>query len=249
MLSGSLLAQVTHISVNKMVPQLGGAPSLRVNIIAAPETLANLEFEIRQSHTQEQLLVQPLNQFLLQLSGKQAIKDAQARLIVRHQQDGQWRVIHESKVLSSDFGATSQSDVTQSKVGEQNSVITAVPAVTQESAPSQHSNEAKSPTAALLKAAQLPQPRSPQSTARAQGKCRLNFDGKETLWRLGVRYAKSWGMSPYGAIMAIFEANPHAFSNGNINGLKAGVRLICPSMQLRKKFAQGQQARAIFEAL
>lgn len=79
--------------------------------------------------------------------------------------------------------------------------------------------------------------------------CNLNYEGKETLWRLGLNFGALWGMNNYAAMLLIFYDNPHAFNNGNINGLKKDAILKCPSEETLEMYKIKQDAKEIFNKM
>lgn len=54
-------------------------------------------------------------------------------------------------------------------------------------------------------------------------------DVKDTLWEIAIRHRASPDISSYQMMMALYKKNPHAFLNGNINNLKAGVVIDLPT--------------------
>ncbi|MGL6011284.1 MAG: FimV/HubP family polar landmark protein, partial [Shewanella oncorhynchi] len=78
--------------------------------------------------------------------------------------------------------------------------------------------------------------------------CQLTYLAGETLWRIANRYAKDWDVSVYGAMLAIYEANPVAFSKNRINALKSNAVLSCPSKMILDQHSDAKEARAVFEA-
>ncbi|WP_345873412.1 FimV/HubP family polar landmark protein [Shewanella algae] len=79
--------------------------------------------------------------------------------------------------------------------------------------------------------------------------CMLDFDGTETLWRVASRYAESRHTHVYGAMLAIFEANPKAFSRGNIRHLRSDAKLHCPSSSLLQSYGDKTAAKEKFEQM
>ncbi len=79
--------------------------------------------------------------------------------------------------------------------------------------------------------------------------CILDYQGKQTLWRLGLRYASLWEVNVYSSMLAIFEANPKAFNHGDIHGLRADVRLYCPSADIINKYHDANKAKLIYGSL
>ncbi|MBO2673496.1 fimbrial protein FimV [Shewanella algae] len=79
--------------------------------------------------------------------------------------------------------------------------------------------------------------------------CMLDFDGTETLWRVASRYAESRHTHVYGAMLAIFDANPKAFSRGNIRNLRSDAKLHCPSSSLLQSYGDKTAAKEKFEQM
>ena len=79
--------------------------------------------------------------------------------------------------------------------------------------------------------------------------CMLDFDGTETLWRVASRYAESRHTHVYGAMLAIFEANPKAFNRGNIRHLRRDAKLHCPSSRLLQSYGDKTAAKEKFEQM
>ncbi|WP_345875872.1 FimV/HubP family polar landmark protein [Shewanella algae] len=79
--------------------------------------------------------------------------------------------------------------------------------------------------------------------------CMLDFDGTETLWRVASRYAERYHTHVYGVMLAIFDANPKAFSRGNIRNLRSDAKLHCPSIQLLESYSDKAAAKEKFERM
>ncbi|QTE87048.1 FimV/HubP family polar landmark protein [Shewanella algae] len=79
--------------------------------------------------------------------------------------------------------------------------------------------------------------------------CMLDFDGTETLWRVASRYAQSSHTHVYGAMLAIFDANPKAFSRGDIRNLRSDAKLHCPSSSLLQSYGDKTAAKEKFEQM
>ncbi|MFO3655191.1 FimV/HubP family polar landmark protein [Legionella pneumophila serogroup 1] len=67
----------------------------------------------------------------------------------------------------------------------------------------------------------------------------------ENVWQIAQRYKTSKLILPQ-VVLAIVGANPEAFKDGNLNGLKVGVRLVIPSTE---KIAQVPSDLAIEEVM
>lgn len=57
------------------------------------------------------------------------------------------------------------------------------------------------------------------------------IDKNDTLWRIASRYKQRRNFSVYQIMLAIFELNPQAFENGNVNTMISGATLQLPSDQ------------------
>ncbi|MGR9072286.1 MAG: FimV/HubP family polar landmark protein, partial [Gammaproteobacteria bacterium] len=66
----------------------------------------------------------------------------------------------------------------------------------------------------------------------------------ETLWQISEKLNPA-GVSVEQAMIALYEANPEAFYQSNVNTLKAGARLRVPEKEAMLRLTQ-QQARALF---
>ncbi|WP_412495862.1 FimV/HubP family polar landmark protein [Shewanella chilikensis] len=104
------------------------------------------------------------------------------------------------------------------------------------------------PSASQAVAAPGPQVKALPIDSREPG-CMLDFDGTETLWRVASRYAQSSHTHVYGAMLAIFDANPKAFSRGNIRNLRSDAKLYCPSSSLLESYGDKTAAKEKFEQM
>ncbi|GAB1143554.1 MAG: FimV/HubP family polar landmark protein [Shewanella algae] len=104
------------------------------------------------------------------------------------------------------------------------------------------------PSASQAVAAPGPQVKALPIDSREPG-CMLDFDGTETLWRVASRYAESSHTHVYGAMLAIFDANPKAFSRGNIRNLRSDAKLYCPSSSLLESYGDKTAAKEKFEQM
>lgn len=81
------------------------------------------------------------------------------------------------------------------------------------------------------------------------GACQLSTLPGQTLWRIATQYSKEWGMSPQGGAVAIYEANPQAFSAESISSLRADSKLMCPSDLIKNKYKDPNVAQRTYKAL
>ncbi|MCX7069343.1 MAG: hypothetical protein NTW85_16875, partial [Methylococcales bacterium] len=67
---------------------------------------------------------------------------------------------------------------------------------------------------------------------------------KETLWSIGVKFSKERGVSVEQMLMAIYEANPDAFSRNNVFGLMSGAILQIPERGAEAKLSSEEATAA-----
>lgn len=79
--------------------------------------------------------------------------------------------------------------------------------------------------------------------------CVMDKFPQDTLWRVADRYYRQWQISVYGAMLAIYEANPDAFANGKIYLLMSDSRLQCPSGEMLKQHQNSSKAQITYETL
>ncbi|HBF48636.1 MAG TPA: hypothetical protein DDW91_20255 [Shewanella frigidimarina] len=79
--------------------------------------------------------------------------------------------------------------------------------------------------------------------------CVMDKFPQDTLWRVADRYYRQWQISVYGAMLAIYEANPDAFANGKIYLLMSDSRLQCPSGEMLKQHQNSSKAQITYKAL
>ncbi|MGI2066985.1 FimV/HubP family polar landmark protein [Shewanella sp. MF08487] len=301
--SAPSMAQVSHVSVNSRMFELGGYPKLRVNVIADNQDMSRLEFVVVQAGGEEKLMVEELNRFLVLLTGVEDVKDSSAKLLVREYRLDRWYDVKSINLFGAVRSTSIAKTATATAAGTKTTtaptpkrIATAVEPPTKTMAESAlltdkspttlnpQSNEPvvaaavgfnfsdtalgqKVPVAAadkMLNAADSVmqaetlvavndehkrlQANNAQSASPPLEHCQLTYVAGETLWRTANRYAKDWNVSVYGAMLAIYEANPAAFSKNKINALKSNAVLACPSKIILAQYANAQEAKALFEA-
>ncbi|GIU12112.1 FimV/HubP family polar landmark protein [Shewanella sp. MBTL60-007] len=217
-------AQVSHVSINERQFELGQHPSLKVNIVSSHSSLKKVQFSIRQASGEERLISKPLTSFMVQVEGVDDVVDKDAVLIVKEYQVNRW---HQVKVLSLFNSNLSHA--------EKDSRSLAAP-------------ELKSTESLVGNNSGIRVSGADVIVSRLDD-CQIEFDGKETLWRVANRQSKRWGISPYGAMLAIFETNPKEFNRQSIHGLKSEAKLECPSMTTLEKYADAKAAEKEFDAM
>ncbi|MDX1280132.1 hypothetical protein [Shewanella colwelliana] len=213
--------KVSHVSINQQQFNLGASPRLKVNIVTDTK-FDKLQFVVEQRAGNERLMVNPINSFMLLLSGVEDVSDPDAQLVIKEYRVNRW---YDVKRLALFSGKT----------------IAVAPSEQNLKAPVQAQSNPAATGGAELKP-------NLASEAMVDTGCMLDYSGKQTLWRLGSRYGGVWQLNTYGAILAIFDANPKAFSGGDINRLRADAKLACPSEALKQGYRDAKLARQIFES-
>ncbi|MEJ6520048.1 hypothetical protein PQI64_09870 [Shewanella bicestrii] len=365
--SACVQAQVSHVSINSRMFDLGAYPKMRVNVITDNQDMTRLEFAVQQSGGEEKLMAEQLNRFLVLLTGVEDVTDPKARLLVREYRVDRWYEVKnlplfdnassaassvsqaKTAVVKSSKAATAETrqlavssaksdknPVKSTKVVQEVNLVTAeadvapvasvvVATVTAEVAAAPRASgftfpedksdvkasstssssvvasaEAKaevaksepSKTEASKAEMSTPEPSTTEvasepvvaqasadlprvdksktaidapevkageatatevktvSSTNAQstnsGECLLDYHN-ETLWRIANRYAPEWKVSVYGAMLAIHDANPKAFSKNRINALKKDATLYCPSAEILARYPEAQAAKTSFE--
>ncbi|MCL1050052.1 hypothetical protein L2755_10500 [Shewanella abyssi] len=225
--STAVTAEVSHVSINQRLFELGEYPKLKLNIVSSHTNPNKVQYFLRQSIGEERLVSSPLTNFLVLVTGVDDVVDSEAVLVVKEHKINRWR---EVTVLSL-FGDNPVKSLPTTAYAE--------PAPL----PAKVDEKANSGAKELLSA------RTAAIAANLEDNCRIDFNGTETLWRIGVRQSKVWGINTYGAMLAIYEANPEAFKNNNINGLKSDASLGCPSVAILDKYADARTAEKLFDTM
>ncbi|MGE6435616.1 FimV/HubP family polar landmark protein [Shewanella baltica] len=329
--SAPSMAQVSHVSVNSRMFELGGYPKLRVNVIADNQDMSRLEFVVQQAGSEEKLMVEELNRFLVLLTGVEDVKDDNAKLLVREYRLDRWYEVKSinlfgeakptSVALTAKAASGSKNTTTalvQKRADKVNAqpvkvaaestpVVEAKPATAVIAAANTHvdtkptvpapevvtgfkfpeaANEQNTQVAEVKPVVKISEPVAAKTTpvetvvpetvmsevvatetaktthselkanavetsptaSQTPEHCQLTYLAGETLWRIANRYANDWDVSVYGAMLAIYEANPAAFSKNKINALKSNAALSCPSKMILAQHANAKEAQAMFEA-
>jgi hypothetical protein len=213
------MAKVTHVSINKQDFVLGANPKLKINIITENSHIDKLQFIVEQRSGSERLMVSPINRFMLLLTGVEDVDDSEAILIVKEHRINQWQEVKRMRLF--DGRAVAKPLASRAAIQERK------PQVLGAISGGEH----------------------PEDGKLIEPNCHLDYDGQQTLWRLGSVYAKAWELNTYGAILAIYDANPKAFTLGKINSLRADVKLDCPSLSVKRRYLDGTFAKQRFEGM
>ena len=233
-------AQVSHISINKRLFELGQHPSLKLNIVSSHNSFNKVQFSIRQADGEERLVSEPITGFMLRVSGINEVTDKKAVLVVKEYRVNRWYQVKVISLFNEDMPESAMDRhytadrLTPTKQGTQ--VSDAVLADNKLAVALGWREE--SSTAKQV-----------NTTAAIAETCLLAFNGRESLWRVANREASTWGISPYGAMLAIFETNPKAFNQQSIHGLKADARLVCPSADTLAKYSNPTTSEQQFSAM
>lgn len=222
-------AQLSHVSINQRLSSLGQSPSLRVNIVAQSVNLDKVQFIVEQQSGSERLMVKPMNTYMLLLTGVDDVKDRDAQLVVQEYQINRWQEVKRIPLFEGGALVANKAEVKRQRSAE----------------PPVNSQTKAAPRQAKASIGSAPVANDELVTAN----CQLDYQPPQTLWRLGSAYAASWELTTYGAMLAIFDANPKAFTEGRINGLRADVKLSCPSELLKQSYRDAKRARETFESL
>jgi hypothetical protein len=268
-------ADVTHVSINQRLFDLGKLPLIKVNIVAAPTDPERMQFILRQKSGEEKLMVQQINNYMLLLMGLDEVTDANALLLVQLYQTDQWQEINQLPLFAKSVPVGNPPDparfsmyrnpVKSTNVTAPEQVPTTVvaaptpikpiPASTYPVKTSAATATDQVPAAAVTAPAPI-KPASashnPAATASAAvgapTQCLLDYHGTETLWHLASRYAKQWHTHVYAAALAIMEANPKAFVKGKPGNLRSDAQLHCPQPEQWQSYTDKNLAKEKFEA-
>lgn len=266
MCSATAVAQVSHVSINSRMFELGAYPKMRLNVITDNQDMTRLEFVVHQSTGEEKLMAQQLNRFLILLTGVEDVTDPKALLLVREYRVDRWFEVKSLPVFGADktpapevaepklastqtakpvVGSTAKTTFAAAESTAVAPIAAATDTTNTASSPKGQSTLMDAPLTSTLTPHSNPKP-SP-STALASEECVLNYAANETLWRIANRYAAQWEVNMYGAMLAIYDANPKAFAKNKINALKKNATLYCPSKEMLTRYADAGEAKAIFE--
>ncbi|MBB1269632.1 FimV/HubP family polar landmark protein [Shewanella sp. SR44-3] len=259
-------ANVDHVSINSRQFELGQHPQLKVNLVADKNEVSKLAFYVQQMQgsdkQQEQLMVRPINNYLLMMTGTEEVTDKQAKLIVQRYRRGSWNTYLELPLFDSPHSEKSATLVQSQAMSQSLADVKAQAAQNPASSVTRfanHSAEAAQEKAAVqqsIKATVEAVKADPANDSRAsiatqsdktatdkgetqavagsqrvenKGVCYLPYEPGQTLWRIANHYAPSWRVNIYGAMLAIYNSNPQAFSEGDIQRLMVDAELVCPT--------------------
>lgn len=242
-------AKLEHVSINSRQFELGQYPQLKVNMVGDKNAVASLAFYVEQGRgakaVQEKLMVQPINHYLLMLTGTENVTDKTAQLVVKKYHRNTWHTViklpvfdapqsdNSAQLVQSQAMVQSLANVKAQAAQNAASSVTALVDSNHRAkqAPSTQV-AAPAPQAAKTEAQTAPSSEpiaSSREAANPKAICTLPYTHGDSLWRIASHYAPSWQVNVYGAMLAIYNTNPKAFAGGDIQGLMQGARLICPT--------------------
>jgi len=79
--------------------------------------------------------------------------------------------------------------------------------------------------------------------------CSIDKQPDDSLWSVAATYHKSWNTNIFGAMLAMYDANPNAFAQQKINFLRADAKLSCPSKDILEQYHDAQADKVKFDDL
>ncbi|WP_418357961.1 FimV/HubP family polar landmark protein [Shewanella basaltis] len=231
----ALFAEVSHISIDAAAFELGQKPTLTVNVVTEHHDLSRLTFYLRQIY-QDNIVLEKLNverqgEDVFILSGKEVLRDPDSALIVSEYRNAKWQQYSPVPLFNQPLQISSHQPVAIKKMKSPTSAPTYNPA----------------PRPALTTiVAHAPQLASTQELLEG---CNIIKQPNDSLWKIAVRYRKKWGSNIYGAMLALYEANPQAFYQGKISMLQLESSLRCPSADVLVNYQNVDADRVTFDNL
>ncbi|WP_299009986.1 hypothetical protein [uncultured Shewanella sp.] len=115
LISSSVLAEVSHVSINQTLFEVGEAADFRVNVVA--EDVDDLRFFLHDGENEERLSVEALNTFMLNVTGDRPVSSSNALLVVHEYLKGEWQKRQEFSLALTPRSSTS---MTEDSVSENN---------------------------------------------------------------------------------------------------------------------------------
>ncbi|MEZ9140870.1 MULTISPECIES: FimV/HubP family polar landmark protein [unclassified Shewanella] len=247
-------AAMSHISINSRQFEVGQHPKIKLNIVAGRNDFSRISFHLRQTNgskeVMEELMVQPISGYMLFAIGVDEVTDPNAKLIVSEYKGNSWRQYAVLPVFDSPF--IKITDKTEVRIDTRNQPKKVAPmpysgdkiaqstAVNKPQAESHNIVKKSIPIGAVSRSG---------STPTVSADCMIERAPSDTLWRIASRYQKQWNTNVYGAMLAIYDANPNGFSKQKIHLIRQDVTLNCPSQTELNQYVNKSEDKAAFEAL
>ncbi|WP_351088550.1 FimV/HubP family polar landmark protein [Shewanella sp. S1-49-MNA-CIBAN-0167] len=228
----TVIAQVSHISIDTIPFESGQSPNLTVQIITDQHDLSRLTFYLRQIYQNnivlEKLTVERRDGDVFVLNGAEKIHDPDAALIVSESRNAKWLQYSPVSLFSQAIVQSQYQPVAIKTMKSSLALPTSIP----------------TPTSS--KSIALP-PVAP--TQKAMDQCQITQLADDSLWKIAVRYRKQWNSNIYGAMLALYQTNPSAFHQNNISQLQLGSSLRCPSVETISRYQNVAVDRVTFDNL
>jgi FimV-like protein len=228
----TVIAQVSHISIDTIPFESGQSPKLTVQIITDQHDLSRLTFYVRQIYQNnivlEKLTIERRDGDVFVLNGAEKIHDPDAALIVSEYRNAKWLQYSPVSLFSQAIVQSQYQPVAVKTMKSSAALSTSKPK------PISH------------KASAIPQVAPTQKNLNY---CQINQLSNDTLWKIAVRYRKQWNSNIYGAMLALYETNPSAFYQDKISLLKVGSALRCPSVATISRYQNVAVDRITFDNL
>ncbi|WP_153913839.1 FimV/HubP family polar landmark protein [Shewanella sp. TC10] len=247
-------AALSHISINSRQFEVGQHPKIKLNIVAGKNDFSRISLHLRQTNgskeIMEELMVQPISGYMLFAIGVDNVTDPNAKLIVSEYKGNSWRQYAVLPVFDSPF--IKITDKTEVKIDTRNQPkkVAPVPYTGKAVAQSESAIKVTNATSDEARVATLP---STETTASSEpimsADCIIERSNSDTLWRIASRYYKQWNTNVYGAMLAIYDANPNGFSKQKIHLIRQDVTLGCPSQTQLNQYVSKAEDKLTFEAL
>ncbi|MGI2173872.1 FimV/HubP family polar landmark protein [Shewanella ulleungensis] len=230
----TVIAEVSHISIDTAAFEQGQLPRLTVNVVTEHHDLSRLTFYLRQIYQDnivlEKLDVERQGNDVFTLSGKEQLRDPDSALIVSEYRNAKWQQYSPVPLFNQLSQTSSHQPVAIKKMKLPTSLSSSAPQVAEITRV-----VAKTPVLA--------------ATQELLEGCNILKQPNDSLWKIAVRYRKQWGSNIYGAMLALYEANPQAFYQGKISLLQLDSSLRCPSANILVKYQNVDADRATFDDL
>ena len=226
----TVIAEVSHISIDTIPFESGQTPKLTVNVITDHHDLSRLTFYLRQIYKDnivlEKLDVERRDNDVFLLTGTEKVRDQDAALIVSEFRNAKW-LQYSPVALFSQTVAQSKHQPVAIKTMKSSATLSTL-----------------KPTPISHQTSVTPQV---ATTQRNLSDCQVNHLASDTLWKIAVRYRKQWNSNIYGAMLALYETNPSAFYQDKISQLKVGSALRCPSVEMLSRYQNVAADKVTFD--
>ncbi|MCL1068481.1 hypothetical protein L2735_17040 [Shewanella olleyana] len=246
-------AALSHISINSRQFEVGQHPQIKLNIVAGKNDFSRISFHLRQTNgskeIMEELMVQPISGYMLFAIGVDNVTDPNAKLIVSEYKGNSWHQYAVLPVFDSPFIKITNKTEVRIDTRNQPKKVAPEPYKGKALAQSESAIKVKNNTSEGSSVSSFSSERTASSTPIVSDDCVIERSATETLWRIASRYYKQWDTNVYGAMLAIYDANPKAFSKQKIHLIRQDVTLSCPSQTQLNQYVSKAEDKLTFEVL